>query len=105
MSIVLYISSAKCKHVNPDTLLNTIPYMCQLHKTYSNVLINNKIVQEVGYCIQIFEIDNAAFKKKIWKPLKNLLNLTCAYVKKEGEYMGCILNWPGLFRPTICSKL
>jgi len=105
MSITLYVSSYKCRYVNPGTVLNSINHICKIHKTFSNVESNGYIVQEVGFSIQVFDIDNITFKENVWEPLKILLDLKCAFVKKDGEYMGCILNWPNVFKPSVCSKL
>ena len=42
------------------------------------------------------------FKEKIWEPLSELLDLNCAFVKYI-DYMGCVKNWPGVFRKTKCK--
>ena len=57
---------------------------------------------EKGYSLKIFDIKRDTFKTKIWNPLKKLLDLKCAFIIVENEYMGCILNWPGVFCKTKC---
>lgn len=105
MSITLYISSKECDTATEEYVVNFLDVTSQVYKTYNKVKYGKYMSIESGFCIKIFDIDNITFKEMVWKPLKKRFNLKCAYVKKEDDYRGCILNWPGLFRPTICSKL
>ena len=70
----------------------------QIYENYSYC----KGKAEKGYKITFFKIDKKNFKEKIWEPLSELLDLNCAFVKYI-DYMGCVKNWPGVFRKTKCK--
>ncbi len=57
---------------------------------------------EQGFTLLIFDIDGPTFKQVVWEPLQKLLNLSCAFVKYRQDYMGCVLNWPGVFVESQC---
>ena len=105
MSITLYISSKECDNVTEQYIVEFLDVISQVHKTYNKVYCRGNLVKESGFCIKVFEVNNNMFKKKVWEPLKKRLGLQCAYIKKKGEYRGCIMNWPDVFRPSLCSKL
>ena len=58
---------------------------------------------EKGYYINLFNVLSCEFKEKVWEVLAPFLNLSCAYVKDEGRYVGCIKNWPCVFRGSDCT--
>lgn len=78
---------------------------CQITPTASSVKSKDKdnYKLEKGYCIKIFDFDRREFKTKIWEPLAKLLNLQCAFVIEDNEYMGCIQNWPNVFVKSNCK--
>lgn len=102
--IVLNISS----HIDiPDKEVLSIfiekKISCQLTKTISSVPDKKgEFRMENGYHILIFEIDGLRFKKDIWTSLEKKLELRCAYVQYNNEYMGCVRNWPGVFVKSKC---
>ena len=73
---------------------------CQITSNYSS----NKGKQlEAGYYIKIFQMEEGLeFKDKVWNVLQPWLNLTCAFVRVENKYMGCVLNWPTVFVKSNC---
>ena len=95
----LYISTRKKVKIATifKTLSNNYDKNFQITVNYSY----HKGKAEKGYKISFFELDKTTFRKQIWDPLSKLLNLSCAYVKYI-DYMGCILNWPGVFTETKC---
>ncbi len=62
----------------------------------------NKHIVEYGFSLLIFDIDGKTFKSQVWDPLQSKLNLKCAFVKYRDDYMGCVLNWPGVFVESKC---
>lgn len=100
MAFHLYISSNECSTCSVKELTSIIKKQCQITKNYSFVEEIN--TSEDGFYIKIFNIDNIECTR-IWNLLKYRLNLKCAFVKKDDEYMGCILNWPNVFTGTNCS--
>ena len=106
MSLTLYISSYKCQFISKKELFDLVKkFECQIYKTINNVLTNNKFVQECGFCLKFFNINDDQFKNEVWIKLKEKLGLVCAFVSKKGDYSGCVLNWPNVFRHSLCSKL
>ena len=101
MAFHLYISSNECSTCSEKELTNIIQKQCQITKNYSFVEETN--TSEHGFYIKIFKIDNMECTR-IWYLLKSRLKLKCAFVKKDDEYMGCILNWPNVFTETNCSN-
>ena len=101
--ITLYISS--CKDISDIELLNIFleqKVKCQVTKTLSTNQDNDDFIIEKGYKIIIFDIDGLTFKDKIWSSLKQKLDIKCGFVKYRDEYMGCVLNWPGVFTKSNC---
>ncbi len=76
---------------------------CQITNTLSSIPDNEgKFVIEKGYRLKMFNIESKQFHDDIWPILKERLGIVCAYVKYKDEYMGCVLNWPGVFCQTNC---
>ena len=77
----------------------------QLTETHSLVKYEKSMDIEKGFTIQIYNYtDYSTFKKDIWEPLKNKFDLTCGHVVVGKEYMGCVLNWPGVFVKSNCPS-
>ena len=70
---------------------------CQITRTTS--IVNSK--EEHGVIIKFFKTNQNEIKK-IWEKLKKCFNLKCAFVQHDSYYMGCILNWPGVFSKNNC---
>ena len=105
--IILNISSVN--HVDDKELIKMFVELkieCQVIKSKSSVkCINNTFTIEDGYKINIFtDIDGKIFKETVWKKLKDLMIIDCAFIQYNNEYMGCILNWPGVFTKSHCKK-
>ena len=78
---------------------------CQITKTLSSVPDSEGNYRiENGYRFLIFDIDGVTFRENIWETLKTQLDLQCAFVKYRDDYMGCILNWPGVFTKSNCPS-
>jgi hypothetical protein len=77
---------------------------CQLIKTKSSVKYSNLHEIENGFQIKMFKIEPIFFKEHIWSNLKKMMNLKCAFVKYDEEYMGCVLNWPNVFTNSNCIE-
>jgi len=100
MAFHIYISSNECSNCSETELTGIIKKQCQITKNFSFTEKTN--TSEDGFYIKIFKIDNIECTH-IWNLLKSRLNLKCAFVIKDDEYMGCILNWPNVFTKTNCS--
>jgi hypothetical protein len=95
----LSISSKKCCDF-------TIVDICKLlNGTNSQVIptcSTNKGHIECGYLIKFIDYpDNIV---SIWKLLQKKLDLECGFVKKPGQYEGCIQNWPNVFVNSNCKS-
>ena len=89
--------------------------MIELYVSTENVLVTSKDLVELlavndvecqitekGFYIKVFNLPVLLFKKKVWEILKTCLSISCAFVECE-EYKGCVLNWPKVFRVSLCS--
>lgn len=103
--ITLNISTSK-KHSKNEILeiFTNNNVECQIIETISSIKGSPKYKSEKGYSIKIFDLDKNDFKIKIWEPLVFLLDLKCAFIIVENQYMGCIRNWPGVFTQTNCQN-
>jgi hypothetical protein len=104
--IELYVSTEIALISSQDltALLSTNSVECQITENYSsyNCKFSAKPVVEKGFYIKIFNLPSLLFKKKVWDILKKVLSISCAFVECE-EYKGCVLNWPNIFRDSMCS--
>ena len=91
------------------TFLKDYNISAQIIETVSSVehCISSTYNVEKGLNIIFFDTtkDNFKdnFKNIIWPFLKSTFDLNCAFVKYNQEYMGCILNWPGVFTKSNCD--
>lgn len=85
---VLMIYGVEC---NITTNISSVPNECA------------NFTLEYGFHLKLFNINESNFKKKVWNLLQPILKLKCAYVRHEHKYMGCVLNWPGVFVKTQCE--
>ena len=76
---------------------------CQVTKTTNSVPNADGTYRvEKGYRLLIFDTDGATFRDTVWNDLKDKLALRCAFVKYRDSYMGCVMNWPGVFTKSNC---
>ena len=106
--IILNISTSK-DDISEEDIVSTFienNIECQIIKTFSTISSSNLSYQvERGFKISIFsDIEGNAFKEKIWKTIQKKMDLKCAFIKYKEEYMGCILNWPGVFCKSNCEE-
>jgi hypothetical protein len=106
--IELYISVENTLITSKDIteLLSSNNVECQITENYSSCKCNKlaKPSVEKGFYIKIFNLNPIVFKEKVWDILKLVLSMSCAFVECE-EYKGCVLNWPGVFRDSMCSSI
>lgn len=76
---------------------------CQIYENISTIVENGIGKVEYGYKISLFNIDSLLFKKLVWDPLVSNFGIICAHVKYNDIYTGCVLNWPGVFRNSLCN--
>lgn len=104
--IELYVSTENVLVTSKDLveLLAVNDVECQITDNYSSYRCNSltKPVTEKGFYIKVFNLPVLLFKKKVWEILKTCLSISCAFVECE-EYKGCVLNWPKVFRVSVCS--
>ena len=78
---------------------------CQITKTISSAPDSDGNYRiENGYRFLIFDIDGVTFRDEIWNEIKDKLELKCAFVKYRDDYMGCVMNWPGVFTKSNCPS-
>lgn len=59
---------------------------------------------EYGFKILLFSTSYMEFNSKVWEPLKEALDLNCAFVSANDDYKGCVLNWPNIFTQSNCHS-
>lgn len=105
--IELYVSTkvkTSCKKITE--LLSKQGVECQVYENYSSCKTNtDKLIVEHGFCIKIFDLSALQFKNSVWEILKPYLSISCAFVKCDNQYMGCVLNWPHIFRSSVCTHI
>ena len=78
---------------------------CQVYDNYSSIIHScGKKELEHGFCIYYIDVLNKTFKDIVWPYFNNELGIKCAFVEST-DYKGCIMNWPTLFRPSMCQMI
>jgi hypothetical protein len=99
--VYAYVVSMLTVSIRSVKCLNTLPAFkldCIITPLYRSILDASGTYQiEPGFKLEFRSVSNSEFKDNIWPYLKDTYNLSCAFVIRDGEYMGCILNWPGVF--------
>jgi hypothetical protein len=75
---------------------------CQIYENYSYTCCNKV---EKGFYITLFTLRAMDFKELVWSVLQPLLELECGFVIEEGRYMGCVQDWPCIFRKSKCQAI
>jgi hypothetical protein len=61
---------------------------------------------EHGFAIKFHKLTGEEFRDRAWYPiLQPMMGLECAFVKVEGGYHGCVLEWPDVFREPVCPTV
>jgi len=94
-TVILYVCSKAT--APPEAILEIVPTNCEITATLTKLQTH----PEAGFRIKLFDISDSQLQF-LWAKLRKLLGLDCAYVEAPPEYLGCIKNWPGLFRPSLC---
>ena len=101
--IDLYVSTSVSSNAfEIATLMGAQKLECQIYTNVSSVVTKDSTFVEQGYHIRFFNLKDTDFKTKVWEILQPKLDLTCAYVKVDNRYMGCIYNWPRIFTESKC---
>ena len=106
ITIKLYISTLK-KYTSFDIAkkMYDLNIECQVYDNYSSIIHSCGQKQlEHGFCIYYIDVSNETFKDIAWPYFKNELDIDCAFVEST-DYKGCIMNWPNLFRPSMCRMI
>lgn len=105
MSLKLWISSPLCSEIEPLLLLQSIQFPCNISRICSSVAPQNmsNFTTEPGFKLKFWSITDTEFKNSVWPVLVNMLGVRCAFIVKDNQYMGCVLNWPGVFTGTNCA--
>tara|TARA_A100001011_G_scaffold400735_1_gene518133 strand:+ start:6198 stop:6542 length:345 start_codon:yes stop_codon:yes gene_type:complete len=102
--IRLYISSILCEKLTKKELaikLASLNVECQIFDNYSSIISCGNNV-ESGFLILFINLSSKDLKETVWPYLQQLFDVKCAHVEAE-DYKGCILNWPKVFRESVCS--
>jgi hypothetical protein len=105
--ITLYISTNE--NVNTNDIISLLfpnKVECQV---YENKSILKSITSECmdienGFKICVFKVPTKDFKEKVWDPLQKTFDLQCGYVISDNDFIGCVYNWPEVFRSTLCPR-
>ena len=89
----------------PDSRLTIHAFTPQFLTFDAPKKLPNIVSNALTICLKFFDINDDQFKNEVWIKLKEKLGLVCAFVSKKGDYSGCVLNWPNVFRHSLCSKL
>jgi len=88
-SVTLSVSN---KNLNCKTIINYLKHF----EIMASVTENKSITpdgQETGCNILLPYVNKQQLKQKIWEPLKQRHNLTCAHVDVPGTFSGCIYDF------------
>ena len=97
---MIEISISSQVPTSPHIIASIVKVECKITE---NVTVNKDGKIRQGYTIEIVgDIPNEIFLNEIWFPLRSELKLECARIHEHGKYMGCILNWPGMFTANRC---
>lgn len=105
--IDLYISISSSVESSTEMVAELLArnnVQCQVANNVSSVRCDGALAVESGYHIKIMELAKEEFKGKVWQPLEDALDLSCAFVRHDEEYMGCIRDWPRVFRRSACPS-
>lgn len=97
---MLHLHISSTTYVAPGEIGKTVCHDCSV--TYVSSIVKGRL--EHGYQIQIYDIRDSDIQD-MWRKLTSTYNLNCAFVNRPNEYMGCIKNWPNMFRESMCPKL
>jgi hypothetical protein len=75
--------------------------MCNVSSQTSVICNDTWCWTEKGCNIKITGLAHEEIEKKVWIPLKNKFELTCAHLDVHGYYIGCIKNF---IRPSDCPQ-
>ena len=98
----LTISSRK--EINCDKVLETLRQsgvMCVIIPQKSVICKNTHCWIEKGCNIKITGLAHKEIEKKVWDPLQEKFDVTCAHLDIHGYYIGCIKNF---IRPSNCPQ-
>lgn len=104
MSLELFVSSPECSAIRPENVLKTIQFPCNVTRIWSSVFCNAHFEIEAGFHFKFWSMTNQEFKQQVWPQIEDQLKITCAFIIKQNEYMGCLLNWPDVFVSTCCTN-
>jgi hypothetical protein len=96
-TVTLYVCSKQYPLPELRTVANAIPVNCEIIPTVTQ--INFEL--ESGFRIKLFDATDAQIKLA-WNNLQHILAVKCAFVEAQPAYTGCIKNWPGVFRNSLC---
>ena len=108
--IELYISSSvEISSKKIIDILSKKGVECLIVENYSScqkkcnkISLALDLTVEKGFILKIFNISPLLFKTTVWNVLQPLLKLECAFVVCPDVYMGCVQNWPHVFRESAC---
>ena len=99
--VTLFVSSPTCSQLGPLDIVAMFPRLrCQVQATANR----SRVGAEMGFEISFFDVLRPEVLQA-WEFLRRRLALTCAYCRTADDYRGCILNWPGVTRPSLCPRL
>jgi len=96
--LTVFISSNDCKD------WPIVQYPCNIVRIQSMVDCDKGYISQPGFKLEIRDITNDEFKNNVWPYLKKKFNLTCAFIIRDHEFMGCIRNWPNVFAKSNCPN-
>jgi hypothetical protein len=98
--IELFISSIK--EINKLHIAHALLAKGVDFQIYSNICTHHGVIEK-GYLLKLFNVTQTNFKEDVWDVLEKLLGITCGFVRSE-LYIGCTMNWCGVFRDSACLK-
>lgn len=76
----------------------------EVHPLHSSVPCGGNGLRRVesGVRVVLFGVTPRMVRDRIWPALRERYDLQCGYIRIGHQYCGCVLNWPGVFRPSLC---
>jgi hypothetical protein len=99
---ILSISSDKLNNCNKVVeFFKKNKIMCSVSENISVISYKNEFKIEKGCNIIFNSHKPTMINHNFWNSIKKEFNLTCAHLKVEGKYKGCINDY---LRDSICSQ-
>ena len=95
---ILTISSPSLSCTEVKDALKKIGISSNITENSTIICKNGKCYDEIGCSINLCGLHRDHIEQDVWPLLKNKFNLSCAHIKLDGIFSGCVYNLFGKSR-------